>query len=132
MDFSLTLTIYSITFKGTMEVLVDGKSFDFKSLTNESQTLNGTVTVSKPEEQCFEMTFPSGMSVKTCEKHQQLSIVAAAPNSFKNKTKGLLGTWNGNKLDDFTIPNGKVLSAGISSSEIHFDFGLSCKRFKEI
>jgi hypothetical protein len=110
-----------------MEVLIDGKEFNIQNLTNSSQVLNGSVTVSKPEKDCFEMSFPSGMSVKTCEKHQQLSIIAAAPNSFKNKTKGLLGTWNGDVTDDFTLPSGKVLSADISSSDIHYKFGMLCK-----
>ncbi|XP_031552818.1 mucin-like protein [Actinia tenebrosa] len=110
----------------TMEVLVDGKPFDFKSLTNESQDLdNGSVTVSKPKKQCLEMSFHSGMSVTICEKQHILSIVTAAPESFKNKTKGLLGTWNGNAEDDFTLPNGTVLPHDMNGNDIHYKYGMA-------
>ena len=110
-----------------MEVRVDGKHFDFERLTNTSQRLNGSVSVSKPDKQCFQMSFPSGMTVLVCEKHNQLSIVTAAPNVFKNQTRGLLGTWNGDLEDDFMLPNGTVLSGESSSKEIHLNFGMLCK-----
>ncbi|XP_031551867.1 mucin-like protein isoform X2 [Actinia tenebrosa] len=110
----------------TMEVLVDGKPFDFKSLTSDSYDLNnGSITVSKPQKQCLEMTFPSGMSVTICEKQNILSIVTAAPESFKNKTKGLLGTWNGNPEDDFTLPNGTVLPHDMNGTDIHYKYGMA-------
>ena len=110
-----------------MEVKIDGQPFNISGLTNSSKRLNGSVTVLKPEPNCFEMAFPSGMSVRICEKLQQLSIVAAAPDSFKNHTKGLLGTWNGDSEDDFTLPNGTVLPGSSSGRDIHYKFGLACK-----
>ncbi|KAK3731213.1 hypothetical protein QZH41_017746, partial [Actinostola sp. cb2023] len=110
---------------GTLEVCVDGEPFDISGLTNNSKRLNGSVSVSKPDKNCFEMSFPSGMTVKVCEKLLQLSIIAAAPESFKNHTKGLLGTWNGDNEDDFTLPNGTVLPGTSSSKDIHYQFGLA-------
>lgn len=110
-----------------MEVSVDGQPFDIKNLTNTTQQLNGSVDILKPEENCFEMGFPSGMSVKVCANLNQLSIIAAAPESFKSHTKGLLGTWNGDKEDDFTLPNGTVLPGSSSGRDIHYKFGMTCK-----
>ena len=45
------------------------------------------------------------------------------------KTKGLLGTWNGNPQDDFTLPDGTVLSSDASPEDVHYKFGLKCKFF---
>ena len=108
-------------------MLIDGNTFNYTSLTNESVTLNGSVAVSRPENDSFLMVFPSGISVTVKVVSGALSIVFAAPRSFKNVTKGLLGTWNGDPEDDFLTPNGTILASNASSKDIHYDFGLLCK-----
>ena len=110
-----------------LSVLIDGRNFNYTSLTNESVTLNGSVAVARPANDSFLMVFPSGISVTVKVVSGALSVVLAAPRSFKNQTKGLLGTWNGNPEDDFLTPNGTILSSNASSKEIHYDFGLLCK-----
>lgn len=108
-------------------MLIDGNAFNYTSLTNESVTLNGSVAVARPENNSFLMVFPSGISVTVQVVSGALSIVFAAPRSFKNETKGLLGTWNGDPEDDFLTPNGTMLPSNASSKDIHHKFGLSCK-----
>ena len=110
-----------------LSVLIDGNAFNCTSLTNESVTLNGSVAVARPGNNSFLMVFPSGISVTVQVVSGALSIVFAAPRSFKNETKGLLGTWNGDPEDDFLTPNGTMLPSNASSKEIHHKFGLSCK-----
>lgn len=110
-----------------LSVLIDGKTFNYTSLTNESVTLNGSVAVARPENDSFLMVFPSGISVTVKVVSGALSIVLATPRSFKNQTKGLLGTWNGDPEDDFLTPNGTILPSNASSKDIHYDFGLLCK-----
>ena len=110
-----------------LSLLIDGNTFNYTSLTNESVTLNGSVAVSRPENDSFLMVFPSGISVTVKVVSGALSIVFEAPRSFKNVTKGLLGTWNGNPEDDFLTPNGTILPSNASSKDIHNNFGLSCK-----
>ena len=56
-----------------------------------------------------------------------LSFVVALGEIYKNTTKGLLGTWNDDPNDDFTLPDGTVLSSSSSSREIHFGFGVTCE-----
>ena len=73
-------------------------------------------------------TFPSGISVTFSEVKGMMVIVFAAPESYKNKTKGLLGVWNDDPSDDFTLPGGSVLPTSSNQSTIHYDFGLKCKR----
>ena len=109
-------------------MLVDGEVFQgFDSLTNVSVNLNGSVAVSRPENNSFVVTFPSGISVTVTEVQESLSIVFAAPVSFKGYTKGLLGTWNDNPLDDFLRPDGTTLAYNATGREIHSSFGQKCK-----
>lgn len=109
-------------------MLVDGVIYqEYDTLTNVSVFINGSVAVSRPTNSSFLMTFPSGISVTVTEIQGSLSIVFAAPQSFKGNTKGLLGTWNGDKLDDFLRPDGTTLPSNATGREIHFDFGLKCE-----
>ena len=109
-------------------MLVDGEVFEgFDSLTNVSVNLNGSVAVSRPENSSFLVTFPSGISVTVTEVLESLSIVFAAPVSFKDYTKGLLGTWNDDPLDDFLRPDGTTLPHNATAREIHNFFGQTCK-----
>ncbi|PFX32349.1 Mucin-4 [Stylophora pistillata] len=105
-------------------VLIDGESFDYISLSNESVILNGSVAVAKPDNNSFLMVFPSGISVTAKAVSGALSLVLAAPNSFKNQTKGLLGTWNDDPEDDFLTPNGTILPSSANGKNIHYNFGL--------
>ncbi|KAL9953601.1 hypothetical protein ACROYT_G041044 [Oculina patagonica] len=110
---------------GGLEVLVDGEEYQgFDGLTNTSVNLNGSVAVSCPQNNSFLVTFPSGISVTVTEIQESLSIVFAAPEAFKGYTKGLLGTWNDNPLDDFLRPDGTTLASNATGREIHFSFGL--------
>ena len=109
-------------------VLVDGEEFQgFNNLTNISVNLNGSVAVSRPRNNSFLVTFPSGISVTVTEVQESLSIVFAAPVSFKGHTKGLLGTWNDDPFDDFLRPDGTTLAGNATGREIHFSFGLKCE-----
>jgi len=38
----------------------------------------------------------------------------------------LLGTWNDDPDDDFTLPDGTVLPSSSSLRDIHFKFGVKC------
>jgi hypothetical protein len=110
-----------------MTLFVDGETLDYYSLTNESMRLNGSVVISRPKDNAFRATFPSGISVTVTEIKGALSILLAMPKIFRNNTKGLLGTWNGNQADDLTTPSGYVLPVNASSRVIHFEFGQKCE-----
>ena len=56
-----------------------------------------------------------------------LSFVVVPAEIYKNATKGLLGTWNDDPSDEFTLPNGTVLGLSSSLRDIHFGFGVTCK-----
>ena len=100
------------------------------NLTNQTIEVGGNLSFSKPEEGCLEVSFPSTTSVQFCEKKEMLSFVVTLSEDYKNSTRGLLGTWNDDPDDDFTLPDGTVLSPSLTSREIHFNFGVKCKQFK--
>ena len=52
-----------------------------------------------------------------------LSQVLYLPPSLKGSTAGLLGTWNDNTADDFTLPNGTSINTSSSMEAIHYQFG---------
>ena len=66
-------------------------------------------------------------SVKFCEKKEMMSFIVTPGDDYKNTTKGLLGTWNDNPDDDFTLPDGTELPSSLTLKEIHFNFGVKCK-----
>jgi hypothetical protein len=45
------------------------------------------------------------------------------PASFKNLTKGLLGTWNDNTKDDLLTPQGSIIPSNSSEEYIYHNFG---------
>jgi len=119
-----------MTFLGKISLLVDGLSLDFYRLTNETKRLNASVVISRPKQNEFRTTFSSGISITLAESKGALIILAALPKTFKNQTKGLLGTWNDEQSDDFTTPSGIVLPANSTSRDIHFQFGQKCEYLK--
>ena len=116
---------------GGFVILIDQAMYDgYSKLTNQSVEVGRNLSISKTEENCLQVSFPSTMSVNFCEKKEMLSFVVTPADDYKNKTKGLLGTWNDDPDDDFTLPNGTVLPSSLSLKEIHFKFGVKCKHIR--
>ena len=108
--------------------MIDGAPYlGYSNLTNRTVEVGGNLSVSIPEENCFQVSFPSTSSVQFCEKKEMMSFVVTLADILKNATKGLLGTWNDDPYDDFTLPDGMVLSSSSSLKEIHYGFGVKCK-----
>ena len=112
---------------GGFVILIDQAKFDgYNKLTNQSVEVGRNLSISNTEENCLQVSFPSTMSVNFCEKKEMLSFVVTPADVYKNTTKGLLGTWNDNPDDDFTLPDGTVLSSSSMLKEIHSGFGVKC------
>ena len=69
--------------------------------------------------------FPGFFLAVTLSKGQ-ISLTLVLPPSSTNHTRGLLGVTNGNPDDDFTFPNGTVLSPDSNMRQI-FYYGEECK-----
>ena len=116
---------------GGLDILIDHQNYNgYDKLTNQSVEVGSNLSISKPEKNCLQVSFPSTMSVNFCEKKEMLSFVVTPADDYKNNTKGLLGTWNDETDDEFTLPDGTVLSSSLSLKDIHFKFGVKCKHIR--
>ena len=71
------------------------------------------------------ITTPNGASLSVRMENSFLGISVELSESFRDDTSGLLGVFNGDVSDDFTLPNGTVLD--ISLEKDIYQFGLACK-----
>lgn len=69
------------------------------------------------------------------EGHSQLGAMVEVPQTFYNRTVGLMGLWSSNRSDDFLMSDGRLLlSADLNppSEERLHDFGLSCESISDV
>ena len=112
---------------GGFDIFIDQEEYyGYNNLTNQSVEVGRNLSVSKTEENCLQVSFPSTMSVNFCEKKEMLSFVVTPADIYKSTTKGLLGTWNDDPDDDFTLPDGTALPSSSTLRKIHFGFGVKC------
>ena len=122
------MTFKRFIFLGGIDILIEGTIYpNYANLTNQTIEVGGNLSFSKPEANCVEVYFPSTTSVQFCEKREMLSFVVTLSDDYRNRTRGLLGTWNDDPNDDFTLPDGTALSPSSTSREIHFYFGVKCE-----
>ena len=113
-----------------IEVLVESNTSDdgFRELDLEfapSRLFDGG-RVNTDGELSRVFTFKNGMVVITKAANDILSFQLSIPEIFFNKTKGLLGVWNGNSKDDFLRPDGTRISTDLNESIIFEEFGEKC------
>ncbi|XP_063297787.1 mucin-4 [Pelobates fuscus] len=68
--------------------------------------------------------FEGLLTVTVSASFGMMNAITNLPNQFLNKTKGLMGTWNNDKTDEFTSPNGTVISSQSTEEEI-FRYGMT-------
>ncbi|EDV27739.1 uncharacterized protein TRIADDRAFT_53736 [Trichoplax adhaerens] len=96
-------------------------SINDDNLTNVTLSYNN-VDISKSNGS-YLVVFSSGISLEISHLTKMLTIAFAAPQSFRETTKGLLGTWNGNVSDDFLRPDGTYLDVNATEEDIYYSFG---------
>ncbi|XP_059143588.1 uncharacterized protein LOC131930938 [Physella acuta] len=67
-------------------------------------------------------SFASGVSIEVNVAVRSLEIMFEVSKELQNKTRGLLGNFNGIKTDEFILPDGQVLSSNLSEREIYAQF----------
>ena len=116
-------------FLDTLEVLVDGEEVNLDSVSTENPAVYPGMHLSRPLEGVgVTVTFFSGFSMNVAAVAGFMSLSSQAPPSFRDKTRGLMGTYNGDVEDDFMTPQGNVIPINSTSRVIHYSFGETCKR----
>ena len=75
------------------------------------------------------MTFDTGLAVTVMvpENANAMSVIVLVPPNVKDKTSGLLGTWNDDTDDDVQTPTGDIIDAREDPYVLHHSYGITCK-----
>lgn len=71
--------------------------------------------------------FPSGWSMTIGVGAKMLAVATNRPESARDKTWGLLGTYNDQQNDDLQLLDQTGIPSNASLQQIHNDFGQKCK-----
>ena len=72
----------------------------------------------------------SGISLAVTVRLKSLALSLTVPATFRNKTRGLLGNFNGIKDDDFILPNETSIGPNPSERQIYEMFGPACEQLQ--
>ena len=89
-------------------------------------------TVSHSLAKTANITFSSGVILSVTGENEILNVRLTMPASFKNLTKGLLGTWNDNTKDDLLTPQGSIIPSNSSEEYIYHNFGKKCEDIMDL
>ena len=105
-------------------------NFYINDLINEFSEANFTISLSGlsviASQSGYILKYSNGIeiNVELVSTRDALSFITIVPEDYKNKLKGLLGTYDNNIANDFTLPNGTVLNIDPNNDrEIFYNFG---------
>lgn len=90
----------------------DNENFNARDGSMFIQKINGSLSVSTPDHVGVTITLTTGL----------LDISPVVDEQYKNMTSGLLGNFNDKTDDEYIMPNGTQLPAGITEREV-FSYG---------
>jgi len=127
-DGNSRISIYLNQF-GNMNVFLGDSQNPQMILIGNSFISQDGILISRIDDSKYQILLPtSGVSLIIISRFSMLNLIVILPNSLKSKTRGLLGNWNGNKNDDFTLRNGNGNGNNIPITSnfetLHSSFGL--------
>jgi len=117
-------TVQFVQSRRGLDILVNGTRIEDVT----AIPYNG-VNIVVQENSTFGAIFSSGAYVEVREENGiSLSVVVSLPKSFRGKTRGLMGTYNGNTSDDLLPQSGtNPIPHNSSIQQIHDLFGTTCE-----
>jgi len=127
-DGNSSVSIYLNQFGNMNVFLGDSQTPQMITIGNSFISQDG-ILISRIEDSKYQILLPtSSVSLIIISRFSMLNLIVIIPNSLKSKTRGLLGNWNGNKNDDFTLRNGNGNGNNIPITSdfetLHSSFGL--------
>lgn len=109
-----------------IDVIVAGTKINLEGL---SQDTFNNVTVFNLGDDGFAASFSSGCSVEVQEENGFISVFSVhGPSHFLGLTRGLMGNYNGDTIDDLVARySTESLPLNSSIEDIHRNFGVTCK-----
>ena len=120
---------FSLNADDMIDTFINGELVDFESL-DELSFLN--VVVMDKGNITYSATFSGGAYIEVRAANGIISLLLVSlTNDFVNTTRGLMGSFNGDTLDDL-VPKvvngtGEPIPSTSSLEDIHFQFGITCK-----
>ncbi|KAK7481053.1 hypothetical protein BaRGS_00027689, partial [Batillaria attramentaria] len=109
--------------KDSLEIYVDDIDYSLRFQNEREDFLEDTDNFTMfRDNNSLVISFPSGISLAVAIGMRSLVMSLSMPPEFKSLTRGLLGNYNGAKDDDFVLPDGTVLSDGMTDRQIHNQF----------
>ena len=120
--------VYMVTANGVNSILNNG--LDIQSVTSQDlliqQDSSNQLSLQVDDSGTLVIITPGGATVMISLQMSFLQTTVILSDNYVEETRGLLGVYNGDPSDDFTLPNGTVLSDSLTEAEI-YSFGLLCK-----
>ena len=110
-------TVYIVTSNGMYTL--SGLAIENLDLSSIANSMNKLLVRANGSDTLF-ITLPSGSSLRISLQISFLQITIELSLQFRSNTKGLVGTFNDNALDEFRLPSGQL------AQDVH-GFGLACK-----
>ena len=108
-----------------IDAYVDGSIINLEFINEQDFD---SVTILRRDSATISATFSSGAYIEAKVENDFLSrVVVSLPEGYSDKTRGLLGVFNGDPTDDLRSKTGDVLQLGIGNEDLHNQFGTTCK-----
>ena len=122
--------VYFVTNNGVNSVLNNG--LDVQNVASQDSSIEPNsadqVSVQVDDSGTLVIATPGGATVMVALQMSFLRATVVLTNSYINQTRGLMGVFNKDPANDFTLPDGTVLSVDLTESEV-YTYGLECKSF---
>ena len=116
---------HDIPDNSTALIVTEAGVFNMTSIGGDVSNSNRVSITNNGGELTISTTSEAAITVSAQMSFLHVSVQVSA--GFEDDTRGLLGFFNGDSSDDFTLPNGTVLSADLTEEEIYHQFGLQCE-----
>lgn len=120
--------VYMITANGVSSILNNG--LDIQSVASQDllieQGSSDQLSLQVDDSGTLVIITPGGATVMVSLQMSFLQTTVILSDNYVEDTRGLMGVYNGDPSDDFTLPNGTVLSGSLTEAEV-YTFGLQCK-----
>jgi hypothetical protein len=120
--------VYVVTVNGVNSILNNG--MDIQSVTSQDLLIqpdsSNQLSLQIDDSGTLVIITPGGGTVMVSLQMSFLQTTVILSDDYVEETRGLMGVYNGDPSDDFTLPDGTVLSSSLTETEV-YNFGLQCK-----
>ncbi|XP_056214848.1 mucin-4 [Falco biarmicus] len=119
-----TTVEWTLGSQGDIQVLLNDETIQFSYSQDMSAEVYYSPGVLLVNTSSITAIFDGAIAVSISANSGILSVVCSLPDRYRNSTKGLLGVWDHDPVDDFQMPNGTSIPVNSSEEEI-YSYGMT-------